>query len=61
MEEEYKRTIEAIKALDSYITVQEWNKLAKEFGFLNSVTLKTMSGMSFYHLYFKIKNPLKRK
>lgn len=50
-----KETIQAIKDLDCIPNVKEWNKIAKEYNFLNSVTLRAIYKKSFCELCKEIR------
>ena len=44
---DYERTVQAIKDLDKIPSVQEWNKIAMQYNFLSTRTLRAISNMSF--------------
>lgn len=44
---DYDKTVQAIKDLDKIPSVKEWNKIAMQYNFLSSITLKAISNMSF--------------
>lgn len=45
-----KETIQAIKDLDCIPGAKEWNKIAQEYNFLSSVTLRAIYKKSFYEI-----------
>ena len=44
---DYERTIQAIKDLDKIPSKGEWNKIAMQYNFLSTRTLRVISNMSF--------------
>lgn len=50
-----KETIQAIKDLECIPNVKEWNKIAKEYNFLSSVTLRSIYKKSFHELCKEIR------
>ena len=44
---DYERTVQAIKDLDKIPSVPEWNKIAMQYNFLSTRTLRAISNMSF--------------
>lgn len=54
-----ERTIQAIKDLDSIISVKEWNKIAMQYNYLSSCSLKRLFDMNFRDLCIKIRKTAK--
>lgn len=50
-----ERTIQAIKDLDSTISVKEWNKIAMKYNYLSSNSLRRLYNMNFRDLCIKIR------
>lgn len=44
---DYKRTVQAIQDLDKVPSALEWNKIAMQYNFLSTRTLRVISNMSF--------------
>jgi len=44
---DYERTVQAIKDLDKIPSKGEWNKIAMQYNFLSTRTLRAISNMSF--------------
>lgn len=44
---DYERTVQAIKDLDKIPSKSEWNKIAMQYNFLSTRTLRVISNMSF--------------
>lgn len=44
---EYEITMQAIKDLDCIPSKTEWNKIAVQYGFLSSYSLRVISGKNF--------------
>ena len=44
---DYERTVQAIKDLDKIPSVPEWNKIAMQYNFLSTRTLRVISNMNF--------------
>lgn len=51
-----ERTIQAIKDLDKKPSVKEWNRTAKEYNFLSSITLKRLYNKDFEALCKEIRD-----
>lgn len=49
-------TIERIKTLDKKPTKKEWNKIAGEEELLSTISLCTITNMSFAELYSKVRS-----
>ncbi len=47
MKEYYEKAIQKIKELSKPVSIKEWNKIAKEEGFLSSESMKYISGRDF--------------
>ena len=47
---DYERTVQAIQDLDKVPSALEWNKIAMQYNFLSTRTLRVISNMSF--IYF---------
>ena len=47
---DYDKSLQAIKDYDKKISVKEWNKIAKEYGYLSAKTLTIISGKNFSNL-----------
>ena len=47
MKEYYEKAIQKMKELGSPVSIKEWNKIAKEEGFLSSESIKYISGREF--------------
>ena len=47
MKNEYEKAIQKIKELSKPVSIKEWNKIAKEEGFLSSESIKYISGRDF--------------
>lgn len=43
----YEETIQAIKDLDKIPSVSEWNRIARQYDFLSTISIKVISNMSF--------------
>ena len=52
---DYERTIQAIKDLDCIVSKNEWNKIAAEYNFLTSYTLRRLSNMNFRDFCVKVR------
>lgn len=50
-----EKTIQAIKDLDSTISVKEWNKIAMKYNYLSSNSLRRLYNMNFRDLCIKIR------
>lgn len=50
MENEYEKAIQKIKELSEPVSIKEWNKIAKEEGFLSSESIKYISKRDFITL-----------
>lgn len=55
MQEEYLKAIQRIKELGSPVSIKEWNKIAKEEGFLSSESIKYISGRDFNTLQKEVR------
>ena len=55
MNEDYERSIQAIKDYDCRLSVTEWNKIAKEHNFLSAKALTIISKKSFSKLNEEIR------
>ncbi len=44
---DFERTVQAIKDLDKIPSVQEWNKIAIQYNFLSTYTLRVITNMNF--------------
>lgn len=43
----YEETIQAIKDLDKIPSASEWNRIARQYDFLSTISIKVISNMSF--------------
>ena len=50
-----EKTIQAIKDLDSAISVKEWNKVAIKYNYLSSNSLRRLYNMNFRDLCIEIR------
>lgn len=55
MKEEYEKAIQKMKELKENITEKEWNKIAKEEGFLSSESIKYISQRDFHTLQKEVR------
>lgn len=44
---DYEETIQAIKDLDKIPSKTEWNRIAREYRYLSTYSLRMISGMNF--------------
>lgn len=44
---DYERTVQAIQDLDKVPSALEWNKIASEYGYLTTYTLRMITNMNF--------------
>lgn len=44
---DFEKAIQAIKDLDKIPSVQEWNKIAIQYNFLSTYTLRVITNMNF--------------
>lgn len=44
---DYERTVQAIRDLDKIPSRHEWNKIAMQYNFLSTRTLRVISNMNF--------------
>lgn len=47
---DYEKSLQAIKDYDKKLSVNEWNKIAKKFGYLSAKSLTAISGKNFSDL-----------
>lgn len=47
---DYEKTIQAIQDLDKIPSASEWNRIASEYGFLSTRSLRVISNMNFINL-----------
>jgi len=52
---DYERSIQALKEYDCKLSVKEWNRIAKEHGFLSVKSMTRISGMNFSRLNDEIR------
>lgn len=51
----YEKSIQAIKDYDHKLSVAEWNKIAKEYGYLSAKSLTIISNKNFSKLNDEIR------
>ena len=52
----YEKSLQAIKDYDKILSVKEWNKIAKEHGYLSAKVLTIISGKNFKSLSVEVRN-----
>jgi hypothetical protein len=51
----YEKSIQALKEYDCKLSVKEWNKIAKQYGYLSAKSLTRLSGKNFSKLNDEIR------
>ena len=51
----YDRSIQAIRDLDSKVSMKEWNQIAMNYNFLSSYSLARLSNKSFTKLCIELR------
>lgn len=46
----YEKSIQALREYDCKLSVKEWNRIAKEYGYLSAKSLTRLSGKNFSKL-----------
>ena len=53
---DYERSIQALKEYDCKLSVKEWNRIAKENGFLSAKSMTRISGKNFSKLNDEVRS-----
>ena len=51
----YEKSLQAIRDYDKILSVKEWNKIAKEYGYLSAKVLTIISGKNFKRLSVEVR------
>lgn len=52
----YEKSIQALREYDCKLSVKEWNKIAKEYGYLSAKSLTMISGKNFSELNDEVRS-----
>lgn len=52
----YEKSIQALKDYDHKLSVKEWNKIAKKYGYLSAKSMTRISGKNFSKLNDEVRS-----